>query len=226
MTVFRGINFHGIGAPKRPLETGEEPYWLSISQFEHVLDQIAASPDPESFTITFDDSNLSDHDIALPALAARGLRACFFVLTGRIGQEGSLNSGHLQALRDAGMTIGSHGIDHVVWPTLDDVALGQELRDSRQQLEEICGHPVVEAGIPFGRYDARVLRALRAEGYSAAWSSDGGAWRQGAFLRPRTSLRGDMSKQAMDAILSGRMPPLRRLRRALGMARRNWTVTG
>ncbi len=226
MTGLAGINFHGIGTPQRDLEPGEDPYWLSLRLFHDVLDRIAAAPDPTRFTITFDDSNLSDHDIALPALVERGLRGRFFVLTGRIGQEGSLDAAHLRALSDAGMTIGSHGIQHVAWTGLDKAELAHELRDSRAQLEEICGHPVTEAGIPFGLYDARVLRGLRAAGYTAAWSSDGGPFRQDAFLRPRTSLQSSMGSSDIDSILLGRMAPLRRLRRAVGMARKCWTVIG
>ena len=226
MTRAIGLNFHGIGASNRALEPGEAPYWLSPDQFERVLDQVAAAPDPSVFVLTFDDGNLSDHDIALPALAARGLQARFFVLTGRIGQPGSLDSHRIQALQQAGMKIGSHGIGHVMWPMLDNAALAQELRSSRARLEDICGCPVTEAGIPFGHYDARVLRALRAAGYTAAWSSDGGRLHLDAFLRPRTSLRGDMSDAMIGSVLAGQMPPLRRLRRALGMVRRRWTMTG
>ena len=221
-----GINFHGIGDPKRVLEPDEAPYWLSCEQFENVLDQIAATPDPAAYVITFDDSNQSDHEIALPALVARGLTARFFVLTGRIDQPGSLNARHIRALLEAGMTVGSHGIAHVAWPTLEDSALMREICDSRARLEDICDQPVTEAGIPFGRYDARVLRALRAARYTAAWSSDGGRMRRNTFLRPRTSLRGDMSEAMMASILAGQMSPVRRLRRTLGMMRRRWAVTG
>lgn len=221
-----GINFHGIGDPKRNLEPGEAPYWITRAQFENVLDRIAASPDPTAYVITFDDGNQSDHDIALPALVARGLTARYFVLSGRIGQPGSLNAGHIRTLQEAGMTIGSHGIAHVAWPTLADDALTRELYDSRTQLEDICDQPVTEAGIPFGRYDARVLRALRAARYTTAWSSDGGRMKGNAFLRPRTSLREDMSEAMMDSVLAGQMSPGRRLRRTLGMMRRRWVVTG
>ncbi len=226
MTRLIGINFHGIGTPQRPLEPGEAPYWLNQERFEHVLDKIAAAPDPSRFAITFDDGNLSDREIALPALVGRGLRARFFLLTGRLGAAGSLDAPDVKALMEAGMTIGSHGIDHAVWPALEEAALARELRDSRSRLEDLCGCAVREAGIPFGRYDARVLRALRAAGYTAAWSSDGGTLRQDAFLRARTSLRAVMPDAIIAAILAGRMPPLRQLRRALGMARRRWTVTG
>ncbi|WP_170763209.1 polysaccharide deacetylase family protein [Ruegeria lacuscaerulensis] len=224
MTHAVGLNFHGIGEPRRTLETDEAPYWVSPHQFEQVLAQVAKAP--EGFQITFDDGNLSDHDIALPALVDHGLQARFFVLTGRIGQSGSLDKAHLRALSEAGMTIGSHGIDHTAWPTLSDADLRQELQTSRARLEDICGHAVTEAGIPFGRYDARVLRALQAAGYTTAWSSDGGSFRHQSFLRPRASLRGDMSDDETHAILSNRMPPLRRLRRAVRMVQKRWTITG
>jgi len=217
-----GLNFHGIGTPTRALEPGEAPYWLSTGQFTRLLDRIAAAPKPHDYVLTFDDGNISDHDIALPALAAHGLRARFFILTNRIGLPGSLDTDHLQALQAAGMTIGSHGTNHVAWPELDDAALSAELAGSRMKLEDICNQPVTEAGIPFGHYDARVLRALRGAGYAAAFSSDGGTMDCEAFLRPRTSLRSDMTPAQITSLLTAHTAPLRRLRRTLGMAKRRW----
>ncbi|MGR3762414.1 polysaccharide deacetylase family protein (plasmid) [Roseobacteraceae bacterium NS-SX3] len=221
-----GLNFHGIGVPQRELEPGEAPFWLSEAEFAAVLDRVAAAPDPQRYVLTFDDGNLSDHEIALPALLERGLRARFFVLTGRLGTPGALTAAQVQELQAAGMRIGSHGIAHRAWPGLEDAALAQELTRSRAELEEILGREVREAGIPFGRYDARVLRALRRAGYGAAYSSDGGPMRRDAFLRPRSSLRGGMDAAALDALLAGQLAPLRRLRRAAGMAKRRLWPAG
>lgn len=215
-----GLNFHGIGTPARDLEDGEAPYWLSETQFGDVLDRVAASPDPKAFVLTFDDGNLSDYEIALPALNQRGLTATFFVLTGRLDKPGSLARDHVKALQAAGMGIGSHGIAHVAWSALGPEALEQELTQSRDALQELCGGPVTQAGIPFGRYNARVLRALRHHGYETAFSSDTGSMNGDAFLRPRTSLRGDMTPVEIDAILAGHMPLARRMRRAVGMIRK------
>lgn len=220
MTRLIGLNFHGIGEPTRTLEPNEAPYWLTIAQFANILDRVAASPNPHSYILTFDDGNLSDYDIALPALTSRGLSGVVFVLTGRIGQLGSLNADQIRALAKAGVTIGSHGITHRPWSELEGVALDTELAGSRRWLEEICGHPVKLAGIPFGRYDARILRGLRRAGYQGAYSSDGGTMSRNAYLRPRTSLRTDMTPTDIDALLAGRLPPIRRLRRALGMVHR------
>ncbi|WP_377194781.1 polysaccharide deacetylase family protein [Ruegeria meonggei] len=215
-----GLNFHGIGSPARELEEDEAPYWLSETQFTEILDRVAASPDPSAFVLTFDDGNLSDYEIVLPALIQRGLTARFFVLTGRLDEPGSLARDHVTALLASGMGVGSHGIDHVAWSDLDAAALEREIVQSRDALQTLCGHPVTDAGIPFGKYNARVLRALRRNGYRTAFSSDAGYMTDTAFLRPRTSLRGDMTQAEIGAICAGRMPAVRRLHRAAGMIKK------
>lgn len=215
-----GVIVHGIGTPERVLEPGESRYWISRAQFTALLDMIVALPDPGTVRITFDDGNMSDHDIALPELAARGLRAEFFVLSGRIGRPGSLDVAHVRALLDAGMTIGSHGVDHVDWRRAAPDRLAAEVGQSRARLEEICDRPVTRAAIPFGSYDGRVLRALRQAGYDRVYSSDKGRMHPGRFLCPRASVRGAMDADGFACLLSGRMSPLRRLRRGLGMALR------
>jgi len=213
-----GLILHGIGAPGRPLEAGEGPYWVSEAAFLDLLDRIARLPDPGRIRITFDDGNASDHDIALPALRERGLRARFFVLTGRIGQPGSLAEGQIRALAAAGMEIGSHGIDHLRWTGLDNDALLHEMQGSRQTLARLLGVPITEAAIPFGAWNGRVLGALRTAGYRVAWSSDRGPMDPSAFLRPRTSVTGTTTAAALEQILSGRLAPLARLRRGFAMA--------
>ncbi len=215
-----GLNFHGIGPPSRELDAGEAPYWLSEEQFSGILDRVVAAPNPQGFVLTFDDGNLSDYEVALPALTARGLSATFFVLTGRLDHPGSLGRDHVAALQKAGMRIGSHGIDHVAWNGLDSKTLDHELRQSRSVLEDICGQPVTEVGIPFGRYNARVLRALRRNGYTVAFSSDHGHMNDNAFLRARTSLRGDMTLPRVDEIMAGKMPITQRVHRTLGMTKK------
>jgi peptidoglycan/xylan/chitin deacetylase (PgdA/CDA1 family) len=183
-----GLLFHGIGTPGRDLEPGEAHYWIPVERFEAILDQVQALPHPHRIHISFDDGNASDHDIALPALQARGLRADFFVLSGRIDQPGSLSAGQIRALAGAGMGVGSHGIAHVNWSRLPAAALVQELATSRHDIAAILGRPVDVAGIPFGAWNGRVLRALSEAGYRIAYSSDRGMMNPDAFLRPRTSV--------------------------------------
>lgn len=213
----RIITFHGIGVPGRELEPGEAPFWIGRDRFCTILDRIVAHAHECRFVITFDDGNVSDLTIAAPELAGRGLTARFFVLTGRLGNRGSLAPGDVRELLARGMRIGSHGIAHRRLTTLAPDALDDELTRSRALLEEICATPVEEFSIPFGRYNASVLRALSRAGYTRVYSSDGGSARAGQFLRPRRSLRQDMSAPDIDRVLSGEPSPLRRLRRTISM---------
>ncbi len=218
--------FHGIGTPGRELEQGEAPYWISAQRFAQVLDRIAALPDPGRVRITFDDGNTSDHDIALPLLRDRGMTADVFVLTGRIGRAGSLSAEQINALQATGFGIGSHGIAHRDWRRVDAGLLRDEVTQSREELSEICGAPIMEAAVPFGSYDARVLKALRHAGYVRVWTSDRGRFDPLAFLAPRTSIRADTTDPQLDAMMSGRMPAIARLRRAVGMAQRRFLPMG
>ena len=221
MARVRIMNFHGIGTPDRSLRSDEVAYWLSEDQFQQTLDlieRLQETSDP--ILLTFDDSNASDLTIVAPELARRGMTASFFILTGRIGQAGSLDADDIRTLRGMGHRIGSHGVDHLDWRKLDNKGLRHELRESLEVLSDICHEPITSAGIPFGGYNRRVLTALRSSGYKSAYTSDGGAADDAVFLRPRTSVRADMDLSELKAILTGSEAFGRRLRRFVGKARK------
>src|SRR3954471_13664576 len=101
------LTVHGIGDPPRDrtLDPGEDRTWVTVEQFEQVLDAVVGRPDVR---LTFDDGNASDVEIALPRLLERGLSAEFFVLTGLLGEPGRLAVDDARLLREAGMRVGSH----------------------------------------------------------------------------------------------------------------------
>lgn len=214
------VNFHGIGRPQRPLEPGEAPYWLLEPQFADALSRIAAARTEPGLdvSITFDDSNASDFEIAAPQLERFGLTATFFVLTGRLTSPGSLSAAQVRALHAGGHTIGCHGIHHVDWRNCDDAMLTCEVDDAKARLEDIIGAAVTDAAVPFGHYNARVLRALWNSGYAHVFTSDGGTALPRAWLQPRTSLRFDTTTDALDALIRGHDSVLHRARRTASMA--------
>lgn len=209
---YRIINFHGIGEPLRELEPGEADYWLSRDRFLTILDRIASHPERQGISITFDDGNASDLLIAAPELRRRGLRAEFFVLAGRIGKAGSLSASDIRALITMEMRIGSHGVAHRDWTRLSAGELHYELAASKEQLEGICGCPVNAASMPFGWYNAAVLKEIRNTGYSAAYSSGGGSAEVSEFLKPRNSMRSGIADGTLDEVLMGQIPFWRKLR--------------
>lgn len=208
--------FHGVGVPRRELEPGEGPYWISADFFTNVLDVVAAAP---QVRLSFDDGNASDVEIALPALTGRGLTASFFPVADRIGQVGSVDPEGLRRLRDTGMTIGSHGMRHRPWRGMSDEQLSEELVDARRIIAEASGADsaeVAEAACPLGRYDRRVLARLRRLGYHRVFTSDRARARRSAWLQPRYSLRRADDLASVRSLLSD--PPVLR-DRIVGSAR-------
>lgn len=210
--------FHGLGEPPDAGPAARSRYWVALADFEAYLDAFGQRPE---LRISFDDGLASDAEIALPALCARGLRASFFVLVGQIGAPGHLGRAQLDELRRAGMTIGSHGMQHRAWRGLGARELAVELVDARRRLEDWLGAEVREAACPFGAYDRRVLRALRREGYTRVFTSDGGFARDGAWLQPRNTVTADLPRDRIERLAAGREPRARAwLRAAKGLWKR------
>jgi peptidoglycan/xylan/chitin deacetylase (PgdA/CDA1 family) len=189
MTERLVLTFHGIGAAPGGVPEAEEPYWCSASRFAAILDEALALSSGVGLPIqvTFDDGNLSDATVAMPALLARGLTATFFVCAGRIGQAGFLDAPALRDLLAAGMAIGSHGWHHVDWRRTDDQALFRETQGALDEIASVIGQPVDEVGVPFGSYDRRVLAQLRRSGVRSVYTSDGGRAPLVSWLVPRQS---------------------------------------
>ena len=212
------VCFHGIGTPARELEHGESPYWITTKQFESILDEIASWP---AVQLSFDDGNQSDVEFGLPALVERGLTATFFLLAGRLGLPGSVDAAGIRELVAAGMTVGSHGMDHRPWRGMDATATARELVQAKSQIAAAAGRPVDEAALPLGRYDRRVLQDLMRLGYRRVYTSDRRLAKAGHWLQPRFSVYEDESAQSLRAAVASARSPFRRARlEAIGVVKR------
>lgn len=200
--------FHGIGTPHRELEPGEARYWISEDLYTAVLDEVAGRDDVR---FSFDDSNASDVGIGLPGLVRHGRTATFFVIAGRLDHPGSLSAEEVRELRAHGMTIGSHGMDHVSWRSLGPAAQQRELVEARTLLAETVGVPVDEAALPRGQYERRTLAQLRRLGYAHVHTSDRQSSEPAAWLQHRYSLRSDDTLDSLRRDVLAPQPLRRRL---------------
>jgi peptidoglycan/xylan/chitin deacetylase (PgdA/CDA1 family) len=217
----RSINltFHGVGQTGRSLEPAEQQVWVRSDVFETVLDAVRGR---EDVRITFDDGNDSDLSHGLPALLRRDMRATFFVVAGRLETPGFLDVAGVQALADAGMTIGCHGMRHRSWRGLDRQALDEELVAARRRLEDIVQRPVTEAACPFGAYDRRVLGALRRAGYTHVYTSDRGSARRDGWLQARNTVLHAADAGIMGEIQALDGSPARTLKRRARQVAKRW----
>ena len=149
---------------------------------------------PGSVLITFDDGYRGLHEHVLPRLAARRWPATVFLVSGLIGKHDDWaagDSGSLQprALLDRsqigemarhGIEFHSHSRTHADLTAIDDEALAAQVRGSREDLQDLLGTRVDCFAYPFGRFDARVKRAVESAGYQLAFSVRSGFNRAGA----------------------------------------------
>lgn len=209
------LNFHGLGPPGADVPEAQRPYWCPADRYEAILDEVVrqVGTDGRRVEITFDDGYGSDVEIGLPALAARGLRATFFVCSDRIGAPGFVGRADLAALLGAGMGIGSHGAAHVDLRGVPPEELEREASGSRTVLAEATGRAVDAFALPFGSYDRRVLRALRS--YARVYSSDGARADDGMHPVPRFSVLADWTAADAARACAGRPSAAVRARDAL-----------
>jgi len=150
-------------------------YVISAAMFQSHIDlytRLRENPDLLWPEITFDDGHVSNHEIAAPILQSRGVTAQFFITVGWTGiKPGYMGWNELRALQQAGHRIGAHGWTHTLLTHCSDRELQTELTHSRQTLEDKLGTSVTTMSLPGGRYNARVLAACEAAGYTRVYTS-------------------------------------------------------
>ena len=188
------LTFHGIGPPPAWVPEAERPYWMPKADFLAFIAQVGSQARDLDLRLTasFDDGNLSDLEIAAPALRQHAIAGLFFPCSGRIGKPGYLSADSIRTLSDQGFGIGTHGVDHLPWASLGPAALSDEVNQSKTVIETVLGRAINAAALPFGSYNRRVLAALRAAGYSTVYSSDPGLAQQGALFQRRWSYKTGM----------------------------------
>ena len=170
---------------------------------EAVLGEGAESP---GVAITFDDAQRSNFEVAFPLFAEAGMTATVFVVPAWVGRTGYCTWSQLRELQAGGWSIQSHTQTHPFLSTLDEVAVMRELADSRREIEDNLGAPVMTLALPNGDWPQRRYRhLLEGSGYryiaTSRWHANGDAERRrGVF--GRYTVRRDTQPEAFDAMVT------------------------
>jgi hypothetical protein len=217
------LTFHGIGEPVRDIKSTETPYWISEDRFKEVIDLASFYHQrPYDISLTFDDGNISDTNLAAPLLAKLNKTATYFVLPGRIGQKGFLGREEIRGLHDYRMNVESHGMHHPVWTQCTNSQLALEMDESISLLDSITGRKTSKIAVPYGSYNRRVLQALAQRDFEHVFTSDGGLSNSCNWIQPRTTIRSDTSLDHIEAFLSGRISIIYRIKTTAKVFRRSW----
>lgn len=142
------------------------------------LEQVLAgwdegAPLPERpIVITFDDGYLSQSVNAGPVLEKLGWPGVLYLTLRNIGD--SIPEASVRKLLRAGWELGAHTATHPDLRTLDAAGSQRELDDVRDELRKRFDAPVDAFCFPAGKYDASVIDAVRAAGYTSATTVDPG----------------------------------------------------
>ena len=123
---------------------------------------------PKPVVISFDDGYRSVAEVAWPHLQRRSWPGVLNLAVKNLHVSGGLSQYKVRRLLADGWELASHTLTHPDLPSLDASALTHEVSRSRAVLRAKFGVPVDFFCYPAGRYDARVIRAVRRAGYLGA----------------------------------------------------------
>jgi peptidoglycan/xylan/chitin deacetylase (PgdA/CDA1 family) len=176
-----GARFPSLFVPAAELRAQVD--WLAANGYHAItLEQLFAGwrgsrpLPPKPVVLTFDDGYLSDYTVALPALRRHGWPGVLDLAVKNL-RSGDIEPWQVRALVAAGWEIAAHTISHVDLTTLDAAQLREETAGSRAELRRRFHVPVDFFCYPLGRYDPRVVAAVRAAGFRGATTENPGPGR-------------------------------------------------
>lgn len=136
--------------------------------------------------ISIDDGFRSTARVALPALRRRRWPGVLNLALHHLDVRWGLWSRDIRELIAAGWEIDAHTLTHPDLTSVSDVRLTREVAGSRRELQRRFGVPVDFFCYPSGRYDERVIEAVRRAGFLGATTTlDGLAVRDERFTLRR-----------------------------------------
>ncbi len=202
------LMYHAMDIPRTRAEAAycvppaafrEQMAWLASSGLQAVgLDELVAALRGEgpplardAVAVSFDDGLDCFTLHALPVLCEFRIPATVFAVAGKLGKPAEwtrakgwperhlMDAAALRAIREAGITIGCHGLTHTPMTDCDDIRVQRETAEARAILRAATGADVNLFAYPFGKAHARERIAVAAAGFDAACGTEPGFARGG-----------------------------------------------
>jgi peptidoglycan/xylan/chitin deacetylase (PgdA/CDA1 family) len=179
------LMYHVLGDP--PAGTPYPQLWVSESDFRGQMRWLARNGyravtlravwdhwhrgtplPPRPVVVSFDDGYRSMAHVALPTMRRWHWPGVLNLAVKNLHVSGGLSERQVRRLIAAGWELDAHTLTHPDLTTLGERELTREIAGSRRQLRARFGVPVDFFCYPGGRYDARVVAAVRRAGFLAA----------------------------------------------------------
>jgi peptidoglycan/xylan/chitin deacetylase (PgdA/CDA1 family) len=142
--------------------------WLTAGQ--------GAALPRNAMALTFDDGYGDNYTAAWPVLREYGFPATIFLVTGSVGGTSGWRGGALgraplltwaqvREMARTGVAFGAHTVTHAHLTSLDLESAGRELAESRDQIEQRLGQPVLSVAYPYSQLDPQIKALAGRCGY-------------------------------------------------------------
>ena len=118
--------------------------------------------------ISLDDGYADLYTAAFPVLSAHDFKAVAYIPSGFIGRPGYVTADQVVQLDHNAIEVAAHTVDHADLARSSAGSVWRELVQSKQSLEALLGHPVLDFAYPSGKFNAQVVSAVRQAGYDTA----------------------------------------------------------
>jgi hypothetical protein len=116
-------------------------------------------------TTSWDDGHILDLRLA-ELLNQYGVKGTFYIP--KTGEHRSLSDSEVKSLSEAGFEIGAHTLTHRELTTLSLSEAREEIRGSKEYLENLIGKEVHMFCYPRGKYNERIVDLVREAGFTGA----------------------------------------------------------
>jgi peptidoglycan/xylan/chitin deacetylase (PgdA/CDA1 family) len=142
---------------------------VTLDQMEAYWRRGVALPKGRPVVVTFDNGYQSQYTKAFPVLRAMGWAAVENMqLTGLPPSQGGFVAGQVKGLVAAGWELDTQGFSHADLVKLSPTDLHYQVAVSRGVIQKKYGVPVNWFCYPSGHYDAAVVAAVKAAGYTGS----------------------------------------------------------
>ncbi len=201
--IWRVLCYHGIN--ENEAENFEKQIRFFIDsgwEFCNMTDAIylkQLNKEGKYATITFDDGQESLFENAIPILEKLNIKACFYITTDYVLKGNTYRDrepmlvmtwDQIVEISKKGHEIGSHSHTHIRFTTIDECGMRNELRISKEMLEDRLQHEIKHFAYPHGQHNQETYGVLLKTRYyqTAATIERGSMEKNDALLIKRNAI--------------------------------------
>lgn len=167
-------------------------HYLHIMKYEVLnLDEalqniVSDNVHKKALVLTFDDGYKNFYVNAFPVIKRYGFKATVFIVSSLLGEynrwdihktgirQDLLNEAEIKEMHSYGINFGAHGFTHTDLTKISHLELKNEIKKSKQVLEELLQQKIKFFAYPYGFFNDTVIQCLKKEGFICACTTTRG----------------------------------------------------